>query len=62
MGSILAWNAQLSESKNRHIHIACAFAFGLGTAIRFANLAKGLDHMSWLPKKWQTWLCPPRQH
>jgi len=40
----------------------CALAFGLGTAIRFANLAKGLRRVGWLPRKWQTWLFPPQQH
>ena len=39
----------------------CAVAFGLGTAIRFANLAKGLDCVGWLPRKWQTWLFPPAE-
>jgi hypothetical protein len=39
----------------------CAVAFGPGTAIRFANLAKGLGLMGRLPNKWQTGLFPPQQ-
>jgi hypothetical protein len=52
----------LASAMTVAICAGCAVAIGLGTAIRFANLAKGLDRVGWLPRKWRTWLFPPQQH